>query len=38
MGNAAIAAARAAGYQNAGTVEFLLEGDRDKGRGSTSSR
>ena len=25
MGNAAIAAARAAGYRNAGTVEFLLE-------------
>ena len=27
MGQAAVAAARAAGYINAGTVEFLLEGD-----------
>ena len=27
MGAAAVAAAAAAGYQNAGTVEFLLEGD-----------
>jgi acetyl-CoA carboxylase biotin carboxylase subunit len=27
MGAAAVAAARAAGYRNAGTVEFLLEGD-----------
>ncbi|MGH9371461.1 MAG: hypothetical protein ACRD15_08020, partial [Vicinamibacterales bacterium] len=29
MGDAAIAAARAAGYRNAGTVEFLLEGEGD---------
>ncbi len=29
MGAAAIAAARAAGYRNAGTVEFLLEGSGD---------
>jgi acetyl-CoA carboxylase biotin carboxylase subunit len=29
MGAAAVAAARAAGYVNAGTVEFLLEGDGD---------
>jgi acetyl-CoA carboxylase biotin carboxylase subunit len=28
MGAAAIAAARAAGYYNAGTVEFLVDGDR----------
>ncbi len=27
MGDAAVAAARAAGYRNAGTVEFLLHGD-----------
>jgi acetyl-CoA carboxylase biotin carboxylase subunit len=27
IGEAAVAAARAAGYRNAGTVEFLLEGD-----------
>ena len=32
MGQAAIAAARAAGYVNAGTVEFLLEGDGDEAR------
>jgi acetyl/propionyl-CoA carboxylase alpha subunit len=30
MGDAAVAAARAAGYRNAGTVEFLLEGSGDK--------
>ena len=29
MGDAAVAAARAAGYRNAGTIEFLLEGDGD---------
>ncbi len=32
MGAAAVAAARAAGYRNAGTVEFLLEGDGDDAR------
>ena len=32
MGAAAVAAARAAGYRNAGTVEFLLEGDGDEAR------
>ena len=32
MGAAAIAAARAAGYVNAGTVEFLLEGTGDEAR------
>jgi 3-methylcrotonyl-CoA carboxylase alpha subunit len=29
MGGAAVAAALAAGYRNAGTIEFLLEGDGD---------
>jgi acetyl-CoA carboxylase biotin carboxylase subunit len=32
MGDAAVAAARAVGYRNAGTVEFLLEGDGDAAR------
>jgi acetyl-CoA carboxylase biotin carboxylase subunit len=32
MGDAAVAAARAAGYHNAGTVEFLLEGTGDGAR------
>jgi acetyl-CoA carboxylase biotin carboxylase subunit len=32
MGAAAVAAARAAGYVNAGTVEFLLEGSGDAAR------
>jgi acetyl-CoA carboxylase biotin carboxylase subunit len=32
MGDAAIAAARAAGYRNAGTVEFLLEEEGDGAR------
>jgi acetyl-CoA carboxylase biotin carboxylase subunit len=32
MGRAAIAAARAVGYRNAGTVEFLLEGDGENAR------
>jgi acetyl-CoA carboxylase biotin carboxylase subunit len=32
MGEAAVAAARAAGYVNAGTVEFLLEGEGDAAR------
>ena len=32
MGGAAVAAARAAGYRNAGTVEFLLEGSGDDAR------
>ena len=30
MGEAAVAAARASGYRNAGTVEFLLDGDGDE--------
>ena len=32
MGAAAVAAARAVGYQNAGTVEFLFEGHGDQAR------
>lgn len=32
IGEAAVAAARAAGYRNAGTVEFLLEGEGDDAR------
>ncbi len=32
LGAAAVAAARTVGYQNAGTVEFLLEGDGDDAR------
>ena len=32
MGAAAIAAAKGTGYRNAGTIEFLLEGDGDQAR------
>jgi acetyl-CoA carboxylase biotin carboxylase subunit len=32
MGAAAVRAARAAGYVNAGTIEFLLEGEADRAR------
>ena len=32
MGEAAVAAARAAGYLNAGTIEFLVEGEGDTAR------
>jgi acetyl/propionyl-CoA carboxylase alpha subunit len=32
MGAAAVAAARTAGYRNAGTIEFLLEGEGDDAR------
>jgi acetyl/propionyl-CoA carboxylase alpha subunit len=32
MGAAAVAAARAVGYRNAGTIEFLLEGEGDSAR------
>ncbi len=32
MGDAAIQVARAAGYRNAGTIEFLLDGDGDDAR------
>jgi 3-methylcrotonyl-CoA carboxylase alpha subunit len=32
MGRAAVAAARAARYRNAGTIEFLLEGEGDRAR------
>jgi acetyl-CoA carboxylase biotin carboxylase subunit len=32
MGDAAVAVARGAGYQNAGTVEFLLDGSGDSAR------
>ena len=32
MGDAAVAAARATGYRNAGTIEFLVEGEGDAAR------
>jgi acetyl-CoA carboxylase biotin carboxylase subunit len=32
MGDAAVAAARAAGYRNAGTIEFLVEGEGEPAR------
>jgi acetyl-CoA carboxylase biotin carboxylase subunit len=32
MGDAAVAAARAAGYRNAGTIEFLVEGEGEAAR------
>jgi len=32
MGDAAVAATRAAGYRNAGTIEFLVEGEGDAAR------
>jgi len=32
MGDAAVAAARAAGYRNAGTIEFLIEGEGESAR------
>ena len=38
MGEAAVAAARAVGYRNAGTCEFLLEGERRRRAASTFSR
>jgi acetyl/propionyl-CoA carboxylase alpha subunit len=37
MGAAAVAVARAAGYRNAGTVEFLVDGAGDSARASRSS-
>jgi acetyl-CoA/propionyl-CoA carboxylase, biotin carboxylase, biotin carboxyl carrier protein len=32
MGDAAVAAARASGYRNAGTIEFLVEGEGERAR------